>query len=322
MRDRIGRCRMAGKTVVNINGRVLPLSNLDKVLWPDEKIAKRDLIAYYAEISSFMLPYLKDRPVVLTRYPDGIHGKAFFQKEMPKPAPDWVRTFPVFHRDTSRTVNYVLVDEPATLVWTANLACIEMHCWQSSIHSLDNPDWAVFDLDPAEGATFADVKVVAGLVRQAIAEFGLEGYPKTSGATGLHIFMPLKPVFTYAQVQAAVRFIAMMVRDAFPQKVTLERAVKDRAGKVYIDFLQNSKGKTMVSVFSCRPKPGATVSFPIPWEVLDTADPARYTIFTAPEEIKRMGDPFKDVLRLRQDLASVLHATVRTPGAGGFLKES
>jgi len=286
----------------------LALTNLDKVLWLSDGMTKGDLVQYFAEIAPYMLPYLVDRPLVFTRYPDGVSGKAFYQKDRPRPTPEWVRTHPVFHKDAGRMVHYVLADEPATLVWLANLACLEIHPWLSSVASLDNPDFAAFDLDPAEGASFADVKVIARLVKQVLDSFALQGFLKTTGATGLHIFVPVHPYWSYDEVKTAVEFVARMVVSAYPDKATVERMVKNRTGKVYIDYLQNIKGKTLVSVFSPRPRPGAPVSFPVAWDDLDETDPARFTIKTAPQIVGQVGDSFSGCLRLKQDLSPLLKA--------------
>lgn len=299
---------MTNKTLVSVGSHKLALTNLDKVLWPSDGITKGDLVQYFAEIAPYMLPYLADRPLVFTRFPDGISSKAFYQKEGPRPTPDWVRTHPVFHKDAGRTVHYILADEPATLVWLANLACLEIHPWLSSVTSLDNPDFAAFDLDPAEGASFADVKVIARLVKQVLDSFGLQGFLKTTGATGLHVFVPVLPEWSYDEVQAAVEFVARMVVSAYPDKATVERRVASRTGKVYIDYLQNIKGKTLVSVFSPRPRPGAPVSFPVAWNNLDGTDPGRFTIKTALEIIRQTSDPFSGCLRLKQDLSPLLRA--------------
>ncbi len=299
---------MPQKTTVTVGSRTLDLTNLDKVLWPDDGITKGELIQYFAEIGEHMLPYLKDRPLVFTRYPDGIYGSAFYQKEQPKPAPGWVRTFQVFHRDAGRVVNYVLADEPATLVWLANLACLEVHPWLSSAGSLDNPDFAAVDLDPAEGATFEDVRVVAWLVKQVLDSFGLQGFVKTTGATGLHIFVPVRPAWSYDAIKSAVEFVARMVCNAYPEKATVERIVAKRTGKVYIDYLQNIRGKTLVSIFSPRPRRGATVSYPISWNDVSTVNPAAFTLKTAPELVRQGGDPFSGSLMLKQDLEPLLKA--------------
>lgn len=299
---------MPQKTTVAVGSRRLGLTNLDKVLWPEDGITKGEMIQYFVEIAEHMLPYLKDRPLVFTRYPDGIYAPAFYQKEQPKPTPEWVRTFPVFHKDAGRVVNYILVDEPATLVWLANLACLEVHPWLSSINSLDNPDFAAVDLDPAEGATFDDVRVVARLVKQVLDSFGLQGFIKTTGATGLHIFVPVRPAWSYDSIKSAVEFVARMVCNAYPEKATVERMVSNRTGKVYIDYLQNIKGKTLVSIFSPRPRSGAPVSYPISWNDLDTVHPGMFTLKTAPGLVKRGGDPFLGSLMLKQDLEPLLRA--------------
>jgi bifunctional non-homologous end joining protein LigD len=295
-------------TVVRVGEREVALTNLNKMMWPDDAITKGDLIGYYVQVAPYLLPYLRERALVFTRYPDGIGGKAFYQKDRPSPAPDWIRTVPVEHKDAGRVVDYVLADEPAALAWIANLACIEIHPWLSSIRNPDNPDFAVFDLDPAEGATFDDVRTVAGLVRQVLSDFGLAGYLKTTGATGLHVFVPVRPLWSYDQVRLTVEFVARLVCKAYPKRVTLERVIERRRGKVYIDYLQNIKGKTLVSIFSPRPRPRAPVSFPVSWADLPDVNPNMFTLRNAVIELGRRGDPFSGCLVERQDLGLVLQA--------------
>lgn len=299
---------MAQKTVYSIGGRMLALTNLGKPLWPEDGLTKADLISYYVEIAPYLLPYLKDRPLVFTRYPDGIYGNAFYQKDKPQGTPDWVRTFPIEHRDAGRVVYYVIADEPATLAWVANLACIEIHPWLSSASSLDCPDFAVFDLDPADGAQWSDVRTVAMLVKQVLESFGLTGYVKTTGASGLHIFVPIWPRWSYNEVQLSVEFAAKLIRDSYPEKVTLERIVKKRTGKVYIDYLQNIKGKTLVSIFSPRPRKGAPVSFPIRWDELGDVTPESVHLRNAVERIVSTGDAYRGALAQKQDLSPLLNA--------------
>ncbi|MGI6286725.1 DNA polymerase domain-containing protein, partial [Neomoorella humiferrea] len=199
----------------------LQLTNLDKVFWP-EGLTKFDLIEYYVDMAPVLLPYLRDRPLVLKRYPDGITGEAFYQKECPAYAPEWVATLPVYHADSDKTINYILCNNEATLAWLANQGCIEVHAWLSRAGRLEYPDLAVMDLDPAAGATFAEVLEIALLVNQALKEFHLIGYPKTSGASGLHIFIPLYPRWTFREVTAAMGYLAQLIVQVYPRKATTE----------------------------------------------------------------------------------------------------
>jgi len=191
---------------VLVDGRKLRLTNLDKPLWPGE-YTKRDFIGYLRSVSEYVLPHFSDRPIVMTRYPDGIDGKSFYQKDLPEHAPDWIPTYPYTTED-GRTVNFLLCAEPATLVWMANMAALEIHPWFSRRQAPDNPDFLAFDLDPAEPAGFDEARRVAFMVKALLDELGLEGWPKTSGATGLHVFVPIIAEFSYDQVRNVAQALA------------------------------------------------------------------------------------------------------------------
>lgn len=287
---------------VQLDGRELRVSNLDKVLWPEDGLTKADLMRYYLKVASFLLPHLKDRLMVCTRYPDGAEGEWFYQKNAPPETPDWIRTFPFQGSASERVINYVLLDEPAALVWIANQACIEIHPWMSRWDAIDYPDFAIFDFDPAEPATYEDAREVAFLVKRVLDEFGLRSYPKTSGATGIHLYVPVDRHYTYQDTCRFVELVARLILKVYPERVTLERAVAARSGKVYIDYLQNIRGKTIISVYGPRPRPGATVSTPVTWDELAVVDPASFTINTVPERLGLIGDIFAPVLRGGQRL--------------------
>lgn len=216
---------------VIVAGKSLKLTNLEKLMWPGDKINKAGLIKYYADIADILLPHLKDRLFIMSRYPDGIHGEMFYQKDCPGYAPEWVRTFPVKSSDAGKTINYIICNDLNTLLWLANQACIELHIWLAKVPEINYPDIMVFDLDPMPPAGFADTLEVALLVKEALDQFGLHGYPKTSGATGLHVFVPIKPEYTYSEVRDAVEFICRQVHAVFPRKTTMERLVADRGAR-------------------------------------------------------------------------------------------
>jgi len=285
----------------------LQLTNLDKVFWP-EGLTKGDLIQYYADMAPVILPYLQDRPLVLKRYPDGITGEAFYQKECPAYAPDWIATAPIYHADSDKTINYILSNNAATMVWLANQGCIEVHAWLARAGHLEQPDIAVMDLDPAAGVTFKDVLAIARLVHQALQELHLSGYPKTSGATGLHIFIPLKPRWTFHQVTAALGYLARLVAGVYPQKTTTERSIPKRGQRVYLDYLQNVRGRSMAFPYSLRPLPGAPVSMPLTWEEVEQGDftPADFNIHTARERLQTYGDLYQDFFTKPNDLEPLL----------------
>lgn len=277
---------------VTIEGKNVRLTNLDKLIWPVDGITKAELIEYYAGIGELLLPYLKDRLFIMSRYPDGVNGEGFYQKDCPAYAPEWIKVFPVPSSRGEKTVNYIICNDLATLVWLANQACIELHIWLAKAPRIDYPDIAVFDLDPAPPAGFADTLEIALLVQAALAQFGLQGYPKTSGATGLHVFVPIKPECSYRQVRDGVEFICRQINSVWPEKTTMERLVANRAGKVYLDYLQNTRGRTMTFQYSLRPVAGAQVSTPLTWDEVKEGKirPADFTLRNIRERLDRVGD--------------------------------
>jgi bifunctional non-homologous end joining protein LigD len=281
-------------------------TNVNKIFWPAEGYTKGDLIAYYEKIAPLMLPYLKDRPLVLTRYPDGIGGKSFYQKDAPEFAPPWVRTERIYSRDTERDIAYLVVDDLDMLRYVANSAAIPIHVWASRTPSLERPDWLVLDLDP-KGAPFTDVVRVALALRRILDRLELPSYVKTSGATGLHVLLPLGARYTYEQCRTFARLLALMGVEAEPEISTVARPLRSRGGKVYIDFGQNGHGQTIVAPFSLRPLPGAPASCPLEWrEVTPRLDPARFTLETLPKRFERMDDPLHPVLGEGIDIAAAL----------------
>ena len=287
--------------------REIPLSNLKKIFWKDEKYTKGDLIEYYRTIAPWLLPYLRDRPVVMTRFPDGIDGKSFYQKDAPEFAPDWIRTFPIWSNDTQRDINYFVCDDVDSLVYLANLGTIPLHIWMSRVGSLEQPDWCVIDLDPKD-ATFADVIKCAQVLHRICDEIGLPNYVKTTGKTGLHIMIPLGKQMTYEQSRFIGELLARLVIKELGRVATIVRTINKRGDSVYIDYLQNRHGQLIVAPFSVRPLPGATVSMPLVWdEVNDDLDPKDFTIRNALDRMESMGeDPVLPVLTDKPKLAKTL----------------
>ncbi len=287
--------------------KTVPLSNLDKVFWPDEGYTKGDLIEYYRAISPWLLPYLKDRPIVMTRYPDGIEGKSFFQKDAPKFAPDWIRLERIWSEHAEREIDYFVCDDLETLLYVANLGSIPLHVWASRVASPERPDWCILDLDP-KGAPFSNVVKVARAIHALCEEIALPHFIKTSGATGLHVLVPLGGQCTHAESRALGEILAKAVEQQLPEIATTARMIGARGGKVYLDYLQNGHGKTIAAPFSARPVPGATCSAPLLWhEVGAKLDPKRYTLKTLPARMKRLGeDPLAPVLTLKPDLHEAL----------------
>jgi bifunctional non-homologous end joining protein LigD len=272
-----------------------------------------------------MLPYLRDRPLVLTRFPDGIDGKSFYQKDAPEFAPAWVRTERIYSRDTGRDIAYLVVDDVEMLRYVANSAAIPIHVWASRIPSLERPDWLVLDLDP-KGAPFTDVVRVALALRRILDRLELPSRVKTSGATGLHILLPLGARYTYEQCRTFARLLAILGVEAEPDISTVARPLRARGGKVYIDFGQNGYGQTIVAPYSLRPLPGAPASCPVEWrEVTPRLDPAHFTLRTLPARFDRRDDPLRPVLGEGIDLAAALERieALRAPsllGGGGRVK--
>ncbi len=292
--------------------RVLKLSNLDKVFWPDEGITKGDLIAYYEAIAPALLPHLKNRPFTMKRFPDGIEGKHFFQKDAPSHMPDWIpkKTYRSVSRATreKRTISYPLVNEELALLWMANMGCIDLNTWYSRVDKPDRPDFCLFDLDPSDGVPFKDVVKVALLIKQLLDGLGLVGYPKTSGSDGIHVCVPVTRRHTYADTRHFSEIVAGTLVRTHPKLVTTQWSRAKRHG-VLIDANQNGEGKTIASVYSVRPHPGAPVSTPLLWdEVTESLDPRDFTFETALDRVERHGDLFAPVLAGGQSLGQALAA--------------
>ncbi len=291
------------------------MTNLGKVLWPENNYTKADLIQYLTGIAPVLLKHLRGRPLVFTRYPDGIDGDWFYQKDCPDYAPDWLGTFA--HRGEEREIRFILSESVRDLAWIANQAAIEIHPWLSRVDSIDYPDFAVFDLDPAPPASFTDVIDVARTVKACLDHLGLRSYPKTSGATGIHVYVPIKSIYPYTVAASFVKAVAELIERAMPGRTTIERAVRNRTGRVYIDYLQNIKGKTIVGPYIPRPLPGAPISTPFAWDELDGLDPAHFHINSVPARIGSVGDLFEPVLWDKQSLDEAVSSLGLSTGAPG-----
>jgi bifunctional non-homologous end joining protein LigD len=292
--------------------KTINFSNLKKVYWPAEKYTKGDLIEYYRAVSKWLLPYLANRPIVLTRFPDGIDGKSFYQKDAPVFVPDWIPTIPIWSEDTQREIRFFICDSEEALLYIANMGSIPIHMWASREGSLELPDWCVIDLDPKE-ATFADVIRCGQVLHRICESVGLPNFVKTTGKTGLHIMLPLGRQCTYEQSRMLGELLARCVLRELSDIATITRHVTKRGDKVYLDYLQNRHGQTIVAPLSARPLPGATVSMPLLWEeVNDALDPKAFTIKNAPERMERLvHDPVLRVLDMKPDLTDVLDQLAR-----------
>jgi len=297
-------------TTVKRGKRELRMTNLDKVFWPDEGITKGDLLEYYRAVAPAVVPHLRDRPFTMKRYPDGIEGGHFFQKDAPKHMPDWIPTRS--YRSTSRatrekrTIAYPLVNDELALLWMVNMGCIDLNCWYSRIDRPDRPDFCLFDLDPSPDVGFRETVQVALLVQELLDALGLESYPKTSGSDGIHVLVPVSRRHTYADTRRFSEIVAGALARAHPKLVTTEWSKAKRRG-VLVDANQNGEGKTIASVYSVRPRPGAPVSTPLRWdEVTTDLDPRDFTFEVVLERVGRHGDLFEPVLHGRQSLTAAL----------------
>jgi bifunctional non-homologous end joining protein LigD len=297
------------------DGRELRLSNLDKVYWPDDGITKGDLLAYYWNVAELLLPHLNDRPLTMYRMPNGLAGAPFYEKQVPAHAPDWLPTAAVATEEDSRVVEFVLAQDLASLLYVVNLGCIEMHPLHARAGSLDRPDYAFFDLDPFEPYTYEDVRTVAKLVKVVLDGLGLRGYAKTSGATGMQVFVPLDGTHTHSDAREFVERVGRLVVRAYPERATMAWPVAERAGKVFIDHQMNRAGANIASVYSLRPLPGAPVSTPLDWDELDDdLEPGDFRIDNVWERFAA-GDRFRPVLDDKQSLSEAMEALGLTPGA-------
>ena len=287
--------------------KTVNFSNPNKIYWPAEGYTKGDLIEYYRAVSRWLLPYLRNRPVVLTRFPDGIDGKSFYQKDAPEFAPEWMRTVPIWSEETQRDIRYFVCDDEESILYVANMGSIPLHIWGSRVGSLELPDWCVIDLDPKE-APFSDVIRTAQVLHRICETAGLPNYVKTTGKTGLHIMLPLGRQFTYEQTRTLGELLARLVLRELKDIATITRHVTKRGDKVYLDYLQNRHGQLIVAPFSVRPLPGASVSMPLEWhEVNESLDPRAFTIRTAVDRMEKLGtDPMLPVLEDKPDLQVVL----------------
>jgi bifunctional non-homologous end joining protein LigD len=293
--------------------RVLRLSNLDKLFWPEEGITKGDLIRYYRDVAAVLVPHLKDRPFTMKRYPDGWQGKFFFQKDAPSHMPEWIKRVEVdvTTRDSPRQrrrIQAPVVNDELSLLWMINMGCIDCNTWYSRIDKPERPEFVLFDLDPSPDVGFRETVQVALLVKQALDALGLTSFAKTSGSEGIHVLVPIDRRSTYADTRRFAEIVAGAIARAHPKLATTEWARAKRRG-VLIDSNQNGEGKTIASVYSVRPKPGAPVSTPLLWDEVDEAlDPAAFTMDVVRERVDRHGDLFEGVLTTKQSLAQALKA--------------
>jgi bifunctional non-homologous end joining protein LigD len=293
------------EVILNVDGKPLKFTNLNKVFYPREKYTKRDVLNYYDAVADLILPYLKDRPLSLKRYPNVIDSEFFFQKDAAKSFPDWLRTEKI--QSEEKFINYVICNDRATLLYLANLACIDQNPWMSRVGSLENPDFMLIDLDPYH-CEYDRIVEAAQLVREKLTMMGLQAFPKTTGGDGMHLYVPLEPVYTYDQVRSFAEIIARMVAGERPDLFTTPRTVAKREkGKVYYDYMQVREGSTISAPYVLRAYPGAPVSTPLRWsEVTRGLSSQQFDIRNAPDRFARLGDLFAPVLTLKQRLEDAI----------------
>lgn len=291
------------RTVKNdINKKIgkqeLKLTNQNKIYFPEDDVSKGDVIDYYQSISKYILPHLKNRPQSMNRFPNGIKGLSFYQKDAAEDTPEWIKIEKVFSESSDKFINYIICNDKETMAYLNNLGCIELNVWTSRLPKADFPDYLVLDLDPSEKNTFEDVIETALAVKEVLDLAGIKSIPKTSGSSGIHIYIPMGAKYSYDQVKDFGHLLMQMVQQKLPEITTLERSLQKRdKNKIYLDYLQNRCGQTLASVYSLRPKEGATVSMPLEWEEVKTGlKPTDFNIHNALERLKEKGDLFKPVL--------------------------
>ncbi|MDR9458183.1 MAG: DNA ligase D [Salegentibacter sp.] len=291
-----GKSSKSGASL-EVGGISVDFTNLEKVYWPDSGFRKYDLIDYYIKVAHYMLRYLKDRPQNLHRHPNGITKKGFYQKDTEGQMPDWIERVSIYSESTEKEIEYMLCQNEASLLYMANLGCIEINPWNSRKDDLDHPDYTVIDLDPSDKNTFEEVIEVAQAAKEVLDLAKIDGYCKTSGSSGLHIYIPLAAKYTYDEARDFTKLLCYFIQERLPELTSMERAVKSRKGKIYLDYLQNSRGQTLAAPYCVRPKPGAPVSAPLEWEEVKSGLKIKdFTIETIPDRLKEKKDFFKKVL--------------------------
>ncbi|MBP1167023.1 MULTISPECIES: DNA ligase D [unclassified Chryseobacterium] len=293
---------------ITLDKHLVKLTNQNKVYFPEENITKGDVIDYYQSIARYILPYLKNRPLSLNRFPNGIEEQSFYQKDAGDHIPEWIKTTQVYSESNDKYIDYIYCNDKATLAYLNNLGCIDLNPWNSSLPDLEHPDYLVLDLDPSSKNTFDEVIETALQVNEVLKSIKIKGYCKTSGSTGIHIYIPMGGKYDFDQVKDFAHILMKQVNDKLPKITTLERSLQKRDNKkIYLDYLQNRTGQTLASAYSLRPKQGAAVSMPLDWDELKFGlKPTDFTITNALDRIKEKGDLFKPVLGKGIDMIKAL----------------
>lgn len=293
---------------IKLNRHTVKLTHQDKIYFPEDEVTKGDIVEYYQSVAEYILPYLKNRPLSLNRFPNGIEKQGFYQKDAGDHIPEWIKTTKVFSDSTDEYIDYIICNDKATLAYLNNLGCIDMNPWNSALPDLEHPDYLVLDLDPSKKNTFDHVIETALQVNEVLQSIKVKGYCKTSGSTGIHIYIPMGGHYDFDQVKDFAHILMKQVNEKLPEITTLERSLQKRStNKIYMDYLQNRQGQTLASVYSIRPKEGASVSMPLEWEELKPGlKPTDFNIHNALERIKEKGDLFKPVLGKGIDMMKAL----------------
>src|ERR687896_1070342 len=283
--------------VVKAGSFEVQVTNLQKVFWPELGYTKRDLLQYYADVADALLPHLRDRAMVMKRYPNGANGKCFFMKRAPAPRPDWIETCSIEHK-SGNVIDFPMVQDLASLLWLVNLGCIDLNQWYARCDDVDRPDYLHFDLDPVPGAGFAKVLEAALTVREALESFGMSPLAKTTGSKGVHVYVPIVRGPTQKEVWTFAKALARLLAERTPQLLTAEYRIANRPrGRVLVDYNQNAWGRTLASLYSPRPKPRATVSTPVTWDEIESGVQIEdFTIANVPDRVRRLGDLWKPLL--------------------------
>jgi bifunctional non-homologous end joining protein LigD len=285
------------ETILPVGKFKVKVTNRDKIYWPGDGYTKGDLLDYYDKISEYILPYLKDRPLSLKRNPNGIIDKGFYHKDAGENAPDFVAVYKTGSESSNKIIDYIVCNNKATLIYVANLGCIEINPWNSTTKKPQSPTWMVIDIDPSDGNTFADVVDVALATKECFDKAGVESYCKTSGASGIHVYVPMGGKYDYATVKKFAHVVAQWVHEQLPGTTSLERSLSKRGKKIYIDYLQNNYNQTLASVYSLRPVPGAFVSTPVKWkEVNHRLTPSQFDIKNIFTRLRKVGDMMEGIL--------------------------
>src|SRR4030095_496894 len=295
------------KSEIKLGKNVVTITNRQKIYWPDDGFTKGDVIDHYNKMADFILPHLKGRCLSLKRNPNGINDKGFYHKDAGENAPPYVDVFKVKSESNQKIIDYIVCNNKATLLYVANLGCIEINPWNSTTKKIDNPTWMVIDIDPSEKNKFTEVVDTALAVKMVLDKAGVSSYCKTSGASGLPVYVSLKNKYDYVTVRDFAHIIASLAQEQLPETTTLERSLSKRGPKIYIDYLQNSAGQTLASVYSIRPVPGASVSTPLDWkEVNHQLSPQQFTIENILQRVKKKGDLFLPVLNESNSIEKAL----------------